>query len=494
MKKHTFSEKLNKSIHGDGLEARWLRTALIAVITFTVLLSVLLTILITSYYMDSVRSKIDSVHTDTVDTYFESYSDSESSFTNGASQFVNNFSLSDKMEVWIISANGKPLISSSGLIIDSSVNMPDYELAMNSKDGRGEWKGRFESGEKVLAVTNILRDKQGEQIGAVRYITSLSKVNMQVFLIILAVLILIILLAVLLFVFNLSYIRSVVKPINELKDTASSIAKGNFNVDVDYDTDDEIGELYGSMEHMAAELGRIDKMKNEFITTVSHELRTPLTAIKGWGETLIEDESRDPELAEKGMQVIVSESGRLTGLVEELLDFSRVQNDTFIMRKDMIDLLAELEETALVFSETAKREGKRFSYEAPEIPAMAYGDANRIQQVFVNIIGNALKYTPEGGSVEIYADIVKEDLIIFVKDTGCGISEEDLPRVKERFFKANDTVHGNGIGLAVADEIVKLHGGSLDIKSTLGEGTLVKISLPLFSKQNSGEGEVNERK
>ena len=110
---------------------------------------------------------------------------------------------------------------------------------------------------------------------------------------------------------------------------------------------------------------------------------------------------------------------------------------------------------------------------------MSKGDADRLKQAFFNVIGNAIKYTEPGGTIDIHANIVEDELIIFVRDNGCGISEEDLPRVKEKFFKANDRVHGNGIGLVVADEIIARHGGTLDIKSKLGEGTIVKITLPL---------------
>ncbi|MBE6818285.1 MAG: HAMP domain-containing histidine kinase [Ruminococcaceae bacterium] len=478
-KKLNLSKKIEQTLHPVSLETRWEKTALIAVLVFIVIFSVALTVIINMFYTNAVRERINSLHTDTVDAYFSSYTDSESSFTNGAIQFTNNFRYSDKMEVWIISASGKPLISSSGLLIDNTVKMPDYEAALNSADGRGEWKGKLNGAESVMAVTNLLKNENGECIGAVRYITSLTKLNTQVFLIMLSVIFLIICVAALLFSFNKSFIRSVTSPIKALKDTAASIAKGDFEVKSRYNRKDEIGELYDSMGYMATELGRIDKMKNEFITTVSHELRTPLTAIGGWGETLISMEDSDPELNKKGLQVIVSESQRLMSLVEELLDFSRVQQDTFIMKKEPIDLLAELDEIALVFGQTARRDGKEFRYDAPEIPAMCKGDADRIKQAFVNIIGNAIKYTDEGGMIDIHANIVDAQLIIFVRDNGCGISEEDLPRVKEKFFKANDRVHGNGIGLAVADEIITRHGGTLDIKSTLGEGTIVKITLPL---------------
>ena len=216
------------------------------------------------FYTNAVRERINSLHTDTVDAYFQSYTDSESSFTNGAIQFTNNFRYSDKMEVWIISASGKPLLSSSGLLIDNSVKMPDYELALNSEDSRGEWKGKMNGSESVMAVTNILKNDNGESIGAIRYITSLTKLNTQVFLIMISVIFLIIAVASLLFSFNKMFIRSVASPIKALKNTAAAIAKGDFTVKSTYTREDEIGELYESMDYMATELGRIDKMKSDF--------------------------------------------------------------------------------------------------------------------------------------------------------------------------------------------------------------------------------------
>ena len=192
MSKLSFKEKLQTKLLSNSLESRWEKTALIAVLVFTVVFSVSFTVVINMFYTNAVRERINSIHTDTVDAYFDSYSDSESSFTNGAIQFTNNFRYSDKMEIWIISANGKPLISSSGLLLDNTVDMPDYEMALNSENSRGEWKGRLNGSESVMAVTNILRNEEGEQIGAIRYITSLSKLNFQVFLIMISVIFLII--------------------------------------------------------------------------------------------------------------------------------------------------------------------------------------------------------------------------------------------------------------------------------------------------------------
>ena len=230
---------------------------------------------------------------------------------------------------------------------------------------------------------------------------------------------------------------------------------------------------------MLNEVSATDKIKNDFISTVSHELRTPLTAIKGWGEMLRELGPDDIELTKRGTDIIISESERLSQLVEELLNFSRLQNGTLSLRLEKIDVLAELDETIFVFKERSKRDGIELTYSAPDLPAPMMADPNRIKQVFVNILDNAFKYTEQGGMVSVEAFIDDEKLIIQVLDTGCGIAQEDLPNVKMKFYKANIQVRGSGIGLAVVDELIKMHNGTLDIQSKLGIGTTVTIVLPI---------------
>ena len=228
------------------------------------------------------------------------------------------------------------------------------------------------------------------------------------------------------------------------------------------------------------ELSANDRMKNDFISSVSHELRTPLTAIKGWAETLADMGGEvDPEMLAKGMRVITSETERLAGMVEELLDFSRIQSGRMKLVKDRMDVIAELSEAVLMFEERARHEGKRLIYNEPDQFASFMGDRNRLRQVFVNIIDNALKYSDRGDTVTVRASVSESQVDISVADTGIGIREEDLPKIKEKFFKANSTRRGSGIGLAVADEIVSLHGGTLDITSKENVGTRVTIHLPL---------------
>ena len=179
------------------------------------------------------------------------------------------------------------------------------------------------------------------------------------------------------------------------------------------------------------------------------------------------------------MDIIVKESTRLTGIVEELLDFSRMQNESMVLRLEKLDILAELDEVIYMLRDRAISEQKHLLYDEPEPVPAVMADKNKIKQVFLNIVDNALKYTPSEGVVGIQA-IHEGDLIkIVVTDTGCGIAPDDLPRVKDKFFKANQNVRGSGIGLAIADEIVRQHQGTLDIESGIGVGTTVTIALPV---------------
>lgn len=234
---------------------------------------------------------------------------------------------------------------------------------------------------------------------------------------------------------------------------------------------------------MADELGATERMKNDFISSVSHELRTPLTAIKGWAE-MLEDSSRDNSIdgktLERGMGVIIGETERLSVMVEELLDFSRLQSGRMVLHPMKLDIIAELSEAVITFEQRAIREKKELIYEEIDDIIAVTGDKNRLRQVFVNIIDNALKYSDEGGSVTI-STLRRENgfVDIEVKDTGIGIPADQLEKVKTKFFKGNATRRGSGIGLAVADEIIRMHGGEILLDSIEGEGTTVTIRLPI---------------
>ena len=254
---------------------------------------------------------------------------------------------------------------------------------------------------------------------------------------------------------------------------------GDYDAHLRKTHDDEIGDLCDTINYMAGEIADAERMKNEFISSISHELRTPLTAIKGWSETLRTDTTVDPELTAQGLDVINREAERLSGIVEELLDFSRMQSGHMAMKFERMDLLAELEEVVFFFHDRAAREQVELRYVQAQQPLPpVLGDRDRLRQVFINVLDNAIKYSSDHGMVRVEAADMGGRVQVVISDNGIGISKEDLAKVKTKFYRANNNRPGSGIGLALADEIVSLHNGRLEIDSELGVGTTVTITLP----------------
>jgi signal transduction histidine kinase len=468
-------------IQKGSITRRWLLNSLGVILLIVVTLIATLSAVIQGYVYNGIRSALNG-RSDELTNMFSSYGrESPAEFSTAARSYVENFPNKESMELMVINSNGKILITSIGFAPDEKQEIPDYEAALKSANGYGTWTGRLTSGEKVMAVTRVMRSNYGSTVGAIRYVVSLEEADRQINVIVGALIIAGLL--ILLFVILSSYyfMRSIIVPIKRIGATARLIAQGDFKARILKTNDDEIGQLCDTINDMADELGQNEKMKNDFISSVSHELRTPLTAIKGWAET-IQAGDTDRQTFNRGMNIIVRESERLSGIVEELLDFSRMQSGRMTLTMDKIDILAELGEAVYMFSERAASERKSLIYEEPEMLSPVLGDINRLRQVFVNVLDNALKYTKEGGTISVTADEEAGFIRVVISDNGCGIPAEHLPNVKKKFYKANQTVRGSGIGLALADEIMNLHSGSLDIESHENIGTAVTIRIPTYDK------------
>ncbi len=466
-----------------GITKRWAtNTLLITALILFVLLSVCV-VFVVSYYRNYVTNYLSGYANESVTTFFSPYvGGSDEIFDQKAKEFVDSFADKSRMEVQVVNRKGTVSFSSSGFGVSETVEeMDDVYEALESSSGISKWSGFNGNGEHIMAVSMILPKVDGEFSGAVRFITSLKAIDKQI--IGLIVLILIVYFIALFFVAlsGVFFIQTIVTPVRKINDVARKFSEGEYDVRIESDgrDDDEITELADSINGMIAEVAATDKLKNDFISTVSHELRTPLTAIKGWGEMLKELDGEDREIARRGTEVIINESERLSKLVEELLDFSRIQNGSMTLRLEKIDVLAELDEAIFVFKERSKRDGIELTYSVPEVPAPMMADPNRIKQVFVNILDNAFKYSEQGGLVNVVAIVDDGTLIIHFADNGCGIAQEDLPNIKKKFYKANLQVRGSGIGLAVVDEIIKLHNGAFEINSELGVGTTVTVIFPV---------------
>ncbi len=461
---------------------RWAYTVLASTVFVIVTIGILVGLFIKNQYYDAVRMTLNSRASSLVMSYFNSQTTvSDEMFNKMAKNFVDNFSDKNVMEVWVIDKNGKVVVSSTGFSVKGE-SYPDYNYAKADENRVGEWIGRMKNNEKVMALTYILPDNPQGVNGAIRYIISLEDIDRQIYIIWILIGLLLVLVICFVITSGAFFINSIINPVRKINETASRIAKGDFNVSIEkHKYDDEIGQLCDTINHMAHEIGETERMKNEFISTVSHELRTPLTAIKGWGET-IKIAQKDEELVNKGLDVIVNESERLSDLVEELLDFSRMESGKLSLKTSQIDIVKELTEVLEVFESRSTREGIDLHIDIPFRSIMINGDKNRLKQSFVNIIDNSFKYTSKGGYVNIELRVNNSSVFITIKDNGCGISKHDLPKIREKFYKANNSARGSGIGLAVTDEIIKLHEGEMIIVSEIGIGTTVSIILPRNNK------------
>ena len=408
---------------------------------------------------------------------------SESAYRSEVRNIVEQFTEKDKFELMVLSDEGMVTLTSSGFQPSGWFRTGDYWVAAGNEDGTSLSDTTLQSGEHVMYYTAMLPGLAREY-SAMMIITSLNAVDAQVRQIAVLLTAVSAVIVLLMLASGFYFVKSIVLPVRQISEIARRYAEGDFSDRIEKRSDDELGDLCDSINYMAGALENTEKMKNEFISSVSHELRTPLTAIKGWSETLCAM-GDDPETFQKGMRVITGETQRLSEMVEELLDFSRIEDGRFSLQKETTDILAELGDAVLIYTERAKELGIDIEYYEPEMLPFVYGDASRLRQVFINIIDNAVKYSNPGGKVSIEAYAEKDDIVVLISDTGVGISAEDLPKVKTKFYKANHTRRGSGIGLAVADEIVEMHGGRLIINSEQGKGTTVMITLPIQNAARS---------
>lgn len=458
---------------------RWVFSVLLGIIIPIIIIGVCLSLAIKSQYYDSVRMTLNSRASSMMVSDFNTPSAAnDEQFVKAARKFIDRFSDKNIMEVWVIDRNGNVVISSSGFSVKGEV-YPDYDYAKTDESGKGEWTGRMQNGEKVMALTYMLPQNDNGVNGAVRYIISLDEIDRQLIVIwcFIGLLMLVFILSVI--SSGAFFMRSIISPVKKINETAAKIAKGDFSAAIEpYKYNDEIGQLCETINYMAKEIDETERMKNEFISTVSHELRTPLTAIKGWGETIRSVKDTDSEIVDKGISVIVNESERLTQLVEELLDFSRMESGKMTLKTETVDIVRELDDVLQVFQERSERERINLLTGLPENSVLINADGNRLKQAFVNIIDNSFKYNSPGGFVKVTLEDKGNAVMVVIEDNGCGISKTDLSRVCEKFYKANNSVRGSGIGLAVTDEIIKLHGGEMLIDSKLGKGTVTTLILP----------------
>ena len=466
----------NNKIEITGLRKRWLVSSLSPIFVVALLIAGTFCVVMANYYYNMMLDglKTRAAH---ASEYFSSNAVTNfREFYQSASSFASEFSERDIMELQFINSSGRIMASSYGLTAGMAPGTPDIINAFQTKKMEPFRGVDPHTGEHIMSVcAPLLLDDQ--VVGAMRYVTSMSAVTRELLITVGVALGLLIVGVGMVYVSNMVFINNVVEPVAEVTETAKRIAGGSYGTQMENHYRDEIGQLIDAINNMSAQISKSEKVKSEFISSVSHELRTPLTAINGWGETLLEDD--DPQQLQRGVSIILKESRRLTNMVEELLDFSKMQAGRFTLNIEPVDVQAEFEDTIYTYMELFKQDHIELHYEGsdelfPPIPS----DPERLKQVFCNVLDNAAKHGGAGRRIDAAVTAGAEAIVITVRDYGPGIPEAELPFVKQKFYKGSSKARGSGIGLAVCDEIIRLHEGTFSIGNAEGGGCLVTITLP----------------
>ena len=463
---------------GGGLRKRWLLNTASVVFALGLVCVLAVTASFSSYYYSNMES--DMIYrARTTTEFFAQYIDQTySDFYLSCITYAQTFEDKGILELQFINDQGELVASSFGPWAGNAPSTPDISDAVNSRYP-SPYVGKDPiTNERIMAVSCPMIYSSGEVIGVLRYVTSTRNVDTQIAIVaVVCALVLMIVLTVIIISSNY-YLKSIMNPVAEISEKAQRIASGSYGVQIKTPYRDEIGDLADTINEMSSKIAQNEKMQAEFISQLSHELRTPLTVINGWSETLLADENMDAD-TRQGMKIISSEAQRLTEMVMDLLDFTRMQDGRMTLAAELTDIRTVYEDTVFMYSSRLAQDGIKLELidndeDIPEISC----DSQRLRQVFLNILDNAAKHGGAGKRIETEMTFENNNVVVRIRDYGPGIPEDEIPLVKKKFYKGSSSVRGTGIGLAVCDEIVEMHGGTLTLENAEGGGTLVTVRLP----------------
>lgn len=463
----------------NSLRNRWLSNTVIVFCILGLVCVTLISATFAIYYYTNMRSDMRA-RASQASQFFSSYiGQNYEDYYQSCISYTKNFDMSNAMELQFLDAEGNLIVSSYGHWAGNSPSTPEIAKAISKREPNDYVGINPDTGEHIIAISYPMIYSNGQVVGVLRYVSSTRLVNLQIVYIALTSLgVCGLLLAVLVLSSN-HYIHSIVVPVDEITQKAKKIANGSYGAQIKKTYNDEIGELVDTINDMSIKISSNEKMQADFISSLSHELRTPLTAINGWTETILGDENLDEQTA-RGMKIISKEAERLTEMVVELLDFTRLQDNRLTLNMELTDIQAEFEDIVYMYSGRLAKDDIRLEFQENDqvIPPIDC-DSKRMRQVFLNILDNAVKHGGEGGRIEAAMSNEKDMIVVRIRDFGPGIPENELPLVKKKFYKGSSKTRGTGIGLAVCDEIVDMHGGTLTLENAQGGGTLVTVRLPI---------------
>ena len=462
-----------------GLRRRWLINTLCVVLPLAIVCVLAVTASFAAYYYSGMESDLRYRAKTTTDFFAENMNVDNNAYYQSCVKYAQTYEDRNSIELQFINAQGRLVASSYGPWAGDAPRTDEIREAMDTRTQQTHVGKDPNTGEHIMAVSSPVIYSNGEVIGVLRFVTSTRVMHMQILFIALVAMMFFMVFVLIIVLLTNYYIHTVLVPVTDITEKAQRIATGSYGVQITAKYNDEIGILADTINEMSNKISQNEKVQTDFISSLSHELRTPLTAITGWTETLLSGENVDVQ-TRRGMEIILRESKRLTEMVLGLLEFSRIEGDRMTLNVEMADIRDEFEDTVFMYGSRLRQEGIDLNYidtdiDVPMIPC----DAKRLRQVFLNILDNAAKHGGEGKTID--ASIHKTDtaVVIDIRDYGPGIPEDEIPLVKKKFYKGSSKARGTGIGLAVCDEIVAMHNGTLDLSNAEGGGTRVRISLPL---------------
>ncbi len=470
--------RIKKKYKNIGLRRRWLINTVGVVSVLGLLCVLLITAVFANSYYSTMESDLRYRAKNSTDFFGGYLNQSYNQFYQSCISYARSFEEKNDIELQFINAQGRIVASSYGSWSGSSPTSEDISKAMESNSVAVFVGKNSQTNERIMAVSSPIVYSNGEVIGVLRYVTSTRVMDRQIVYVAGVSLMALLLIVAIVLISSNYYIHTILVPLRAIIDKSKKITNGSYGIQIETEYNDEIGELANTINEMSIKISENERMQTEFISSLSHELRTPLTAITGWSETLLGGEGLNLQ-TRRGMNIIHKEAGRLTEMVLELLDFTRIQDGRMTMNMEMSDIRSEFEDVVYMYGSRVAQDGQALEYEDndDEIPEI-FCDPKRLRQVFLNVLDNAAKHGSECGKIEASMEFVKDTVIVRIRDYGPGIPEDELPLVKKKFYKGSSKARGSGIGLSVYDEIVQMHGGTLTLENASGGGTLVTIEIP----------------
>ena len=461
-----------------GLRKRWIINTLGILSALGLACVLIVTAVFAVYYYSSMESDLRYRARNTTEFFADYLNQDYNQFYQSCITYSQTFEDRNSLELQFINSQGQIVASSYGKWAGPSPTTSDISQAIETKEIQKHIGKDPSTGERIMAVSSPMIYVNGEVIGVLRYVTSTRLMDRQIVVVAgISFAAFLLVMGIVLLSSNY-YIRSILVPLSQIVEKAQMITNGSYGSQIQTRYDDEVGELAQAINEMSIQLNQNEKIQTEFISSLSHELRTPLTAITGWSETLLSSEELD-DSTRRGVKIIHREGQRLTEMVLGLLDFTRIQSDRMTLNMEIADIRAEFEDTVFMYGSRLAQDGIDLEYiesddDIPEISC----DPKRLRQVFLNIIDNAAKHGGEGKRIETTIKMDADDVVVCIRDFGPGIPEDEIPLVKKKFYKGSSKARGSGIGLAVCDEIVEMHGGELTLENAPEGGTLVTVRLP----------------